>query len=46
MVDGFFLWTLLKFGAAIVRFRRVPNFPEKRENWGVKLGGITPEPII
>ena len=29
--DGFFLWTLFKFGAPIVRFGRVPDFPEKGE---------------
>ncbi len=30
--DGFFLWTLFKFGAPIVRFSRVLDFPRKGEN--------------
>ena len=30
--DGFFLWTLFKFGAPAVRFSRVLDFPRKGEN--------------
>ncbi len=32
-----FLWTLFKFGAPMVRFSRVPDFPEKGENCGLEL---------
>ena len=30
--DDFFLWTLFKFGAPIVRFSRVLDFPRRGEN--------------
>ena len=42
----FFLWTLIKFGAPIVRFSRILDLPRKGKSSGLRLGGVTPEPII
>ncbi len=44
--DGFFLWTLFKFGAPFVRFSRVLDSPKKEENQDLGLGGVTPEPAF
>ena len=27
--------------SSVVRFSRVADFPEKGENWGLELGGVT-----